>query len=77
MRSQSAGELATSLAIMHATVECTTDAILVTDEANYVRHFNEKYFNLWGISSDMMVSAHANELWDSLFPAGGLARVAD
>jgi len=68
MRSQSAGELATSLAIMHATLESTTDAILVTDEANYVRHFNEKSINLWGIPSDMMVSAHANELWDYISP---------
>ena len=30
-------ELATALAMMHATLESTTDAILVTDEANYVR----------------------------------------
>ena len=36
MKSPSAGELATSLAIMHATLECTTDAILVTDEARFV-----------------------------------------
>jgi PAS domain S-box-containing protein len=65
---QSANDLATVLAIMHATLESTTDAILVTDEANYVRHFNEKYINLWGIPSDMMVSAHANELWDYISP---------
>ena len=39
---QGADELATALAIMHATLESTTDAILVTDEANYVREFNEK-----------------------------------
>ena len=32
-----ADELATALAMMHATLESTTDAILVTDEANYVR----------------------------------------
>jgi hypothetical protein len=44
---QSANDLATVLAIMHAALESTTDAILVTDEANYVRHFNEKYINLW------------------------------
>ena len=31
-------ELASALAMMHATLEYTTDAILVTDEANY----NEK-----------------------------------
>jgi len=82
MRSQSAGELARSLAIMHATLESTTDAILVTDEANYVRHFNEKYINLLGIPPDMMVSAHANELWDYISPqlknpAEYLARVQE
>ena len=55
-------ELATSLAMMHATLESTTDAILVTDEANYVREFNEKYIKLWGIPPHMMVSAHATEL---------------
>jgi PAS domain-containing protein len=38
-----ADELATALAMMHATLESTTDAILVTDEANDVREFNEKY----------------------------------
>ena len=32
-----AEELATALAMMHATLESTTDAILVTDEANYIR----------------------------------------
>ena len=45
--------------MMHATLESTTDAILVTDEANYVREFNEKYIRLWGIPPHVMVSAHA------------------
>ena len=48
-----ADELATALAIMHATLESTTDAILVTDEANYVREFNEKYVKFWGIPPHM------------------------
>ncbi len=39
---QNADELAKSLAMMHATLESTTDAILVTDESNQVRAFNEK-----------------------------------
>jgi len=38
-----ATKLATSLAMMHATLESTTDAILVTHEANYVTEFKEKY----------------------------------
>jgi PAS domain S-box-containing protein len=54
--------------MMHATLESTTDAILVTDEANYVREFNEKYIRLWEIPPHMMVSAHAAELWDYISP---------
>src|SRR5215467_13123174 len=78
----SATELASALAMMHATLESTTDAILVTDEANYVREFNEKYVKFWGIPPHMMISAHASELWNYISsqlkdPAGYLARVHD
>jgi PAS domain S-box len=77
---QGADELATALAMMQATLESTTDAILVTDEANYVREFNEKYVTFWGIPSHMMISAHASELWNYISPqlkdpAGYLARI--
>src|SRR6266436_5255793 len=77
---QGADELATALAIMHATLESTTDAILVTDEANYVREFNEKYVKFWGIPPHMMISTHASELWNYISPqlkdpAGYLARI--
>ncbi|MGC2625662.1 MAG: SpoIIE family protein phosphatase, partial [Candidatus Udaeobacter sp.] len=77
---QGADELATALAIMHATLESTTDAILVTDESNYVGEFNEKYLNFWGIPPHMMISAHASELWNYTSPqlkdpAGYLARI--
>src|SRR5499425_644279 len=75
-----ADELATALAMMHATLESTTDAILVTDEANYVREFNEKYVKFWGIPPHMMISAHVSELWNYISPqlkdpAGYLARL--
>ena len=75
-----ADQLATALAMMHATLESTTDAILVTDEANYVREFNEKYIKFWGIPPHMMISAHASELWNYISPqlkdpAGYLARL--
>jgi PAS domain S-box-containing protein len=77
---QGADELATALAIMHATLESATDAILVTDEANYVGEFNEKYLNFWGIPPHMMISAHASELWNYTSPqlkdpVGYLARI--
>ena len=68
--------------MMHATLESTTDAILVTDEANYVREFNEKYIKLWGIPPHIMVSAHATELWNYISPqlkdpAGCLTRIQE
>ena len=77
-----ADELATALAMMHAALESTTDAILVIDEANYVREFNEKYVKFWGIPPHMMISAHASELWNYVSPqlkeaAGYLARVQE
>ena len=77
---QGVDELATALAIMHATLESTTDAILVTDEANYVSEFNEKYVKFWGIPPHVMISAHASELWNYTSPqlkdpSGYLARI--
>jgi PAS domain S-box-containing protein len=67
---------------MHATLESTTDAILVTDEANYVTEFNEKYVKFWGIPPHIMISAHANELWNYTSPqlkdpVGYLARIQE
>ena len=77
-----ADEVATALAMMHATLESTTDAILVTDEATDVREFNEKYVKFWGIPPHMMISAHASDLWKYVGPqlkdpAGYLARVQE
>jgi len=77
---QDTDELAAALAIMHATLESTTDGILVTDEANYVGEFNEKYVKFWGIPPHMMISTHAGELWNYTSPqlkdpAGYLARI--
>src|SRR5215472_11850124 len=64
----SANDLATALAMMHVTLESTTDAIFVTDEEKHVREFNEKYVTFWRIPPHMMVSANATELWDYISP---------
>src|SRR5215813_2673023 len=56
---ESANELATSIVAMHATLECTTDVIVVTDEENRVRQFNQKFTKLWGIPSHMTMAARA------------------
>ncbi len=49
-------ELAHSLAMMRATLESTTDAILVTDAAAKVTGYNEKYLALWRFPKDATAS---------------------
>jgi len=75
-------ELATSVVAMHATLECTTDAIVVTDEQSHVRQFNQKFTKLWGIPSYMAMAARADDLWDYISPqvkdsAAYLARIRE
>src|SRR5262249_49231732 len=79
---ESATELATSVVAMHATLECTTDAIVVTDEENRVRQFNQKFTKLWGIPSHMIMAVRADDLWDYISPqvkdsAAYLARIRE
>ena len=38
---------------MRATLESTTDAILVTDEEGKVTDFNDKYLDMWGIPREV------------------------
>jgi PAS domain S-box-containing protein len=46
---QTKGELVQALTIMRATLEATTDGILVTDEKGKVTDFNDKYLAMWKI----------------------------
>ena len=46
---QTKEELVQALAIMRATLEATTDGILVTDEKGKVTDFNDKYLAMWKI----------------------------
>jgi PAS domain-containing protein len=47
-------ELARSLAMMRATLESTTDGILVTDAAGNITGFNEKYISMWRLPRAVM-----------------------
>jgi PAS domain S-box-containing protein len=49
-------ELARSLALLHATLESTTDGILVTDDDRKVTSFNENYVTMWGLPREVMDS---------------------
>src|SRR5688500_5295532 len=45
-------ELARSLAMMHATLESTTDGILVTDCDGIVTGYNETVIEMWGLAHE-------------------------
>jgi two-component system CheB/CheR fusion protein len=47
-------ELAHSLSLMRATLESTTDGILVTDDSGRVTDFNENYATMWQIPREMI-----------------------
>lgn len=75
-------ELAHSLAMMRATLESTTDGILVTDRDGNVTGFNEKYLKMWPIPRGVMDALEHRQLQQasSQFfadPAQFLARIAD
>ncbi len=47
-------ELAQSLSMMRATLESTTDGILVTDESGNVTGYNARYTQMWHLPADAM-----------------------
>ena len=55
-------ELAHSISVLRATLDSTTDAIVVTDEAGGVTDFNEKYVEMLGSSREQINSADAEQL---------------
>jgi PAS domain S-box-containing protein len=61
-------ELAHSLAMMRATLESTTDGILVTGELGAVTDFNERYLVMWGLSPDLVIARRHREIVDRVGP---------
>jgi PAS domain S-box-containing protein len=57
-------EFVEALAIMRATLESTTDAILVTDERGKVIDFNEKYIGMWKIPRQALKNRTLGEVWE-------------
>lgn len=75
-------ELAHSLSMMRATLESTTDGILVTDGGGTVTGFNEKYVEMWGVPRAVMDSRDHRQLLEVsgqqfTDPRQFLARVED
>src|SRR5687767_10753570 len=55
-------ELAHSLAMMRATLESTTDGILVSDAHGKVTDFNRKYLEMWRIPPDVIKTRETRKL---------------
>ncbi len=56
--------LAQSEAMLQATLESTTDGILVTDEDGRIISCNQNYAQMTGVSSETMASAHYQDVLD-------------
>jgi PAS domain S-box-containing protein len=77
-----AEELAYSLSMMRATLESTTDAIVVTDLAGNLTGFNEKYAQMLGLSQETINCSDAQQLREMFSrqfkdPEQFLARVSE
>jgi PAS domain S-box-containing protein len=71
--------LGQALITMRATLESTTDAILVTDELK-VTHFNQKYVDMWEVPREILEGGSAREVREFksqnfVDPRGFLARI--
>ena len=60
------GELATSLALMQATLESTADGILATDDSGRVTGFNDKFRQMWQLPRDVRLAGDCQPLFDAM-----------
>ncbi len=74
--------LAHSLSMLRATLESTTDGILVTDDSRKVTGYNQKFVEMWRISREIMDSREHRQLLEVISrqikdPRQFLARIED
>ena len=58
-------ELARSLAMLRATLESTTDGILVTDGGGKVTGFNQKFVEMWRMPPEVLASGEHQKLLEA------------
>jgi PAS domain S-box-containing protein len=59
-------ELSRTLMVLRATLESTTDAILVTDEQRKVTEFNQQYIDMWKIPRQVLEIGMLPEVKDNM-----------
>ena len=65
-RQRAEQELAHSLAMMKATLDSTTDGILVTDERYRITGYNEKFVQMWQLTRSAMEAQDHRSLLDGI-----------
>ena len=75
-------ELSQALVMMRATLESTTDAILVTDEKLKSLDFNQKYVEMWKVPREVLEGGNARKVREFKSqnfadPRGFLARIEE
>ena len=53
LRKDAASEMARSVSLLHATIESTTDGILVVDASGQLTTFNQRFVDLWRIPAEL------------------------
>jgi PAS domain S-box-containing protein len=61
-------EVVNSLSLIRATLESTTDGILVTDGRGEVTSFNEKFLEMWHIPREIADSKDTQKMFEPAFP---------
>ena len=61
-RKRAENELRRSVALLHATLDATTDGILVTDEAGKITDFNRSFTEMWRVPDSIAASRDGAEL---------------
>jgi signal transduction histidine kinase/PAS domain-containing protein/ActR/RegA family two-component response regulator len=61
-------ELARSVSALRATLEATTDGILVTDDDRRVTGFNRRYVEMWGVPETLMAAGDRFAIVDACLP---------
>jgi two-component system CheB/CheR fusion protein len=64
-------ELAHSISMMRATLESTTDAILVTDNQGIVTDFNAKFLQIWRLPPEVVATRQHHVWLDAIAPQLG------
>ena len=59
-------ELATSLALMQATLESTADGILATDDDGRITGFNDKFLQMWRVRRDVVTTGGSRAVFEAM-----------